>query len=120
LQLENQSRQRKRYLIRRRESDPSSIKEIRADSRDVPWSRTDDRVAVEMELNPGENTTISMAFRDLAGNGRHADKLSYRTKTMLRRYLCEVRDNYIVKSKLRLLALLGHTSKLPGFLISDR
>jgi hypothetical protein len=120
LQLENQSRLRKRYLIRRRESEPSSVKEIRAGSRNVPWSPTDGRVAVEIELNPGENTTISMGFRDLAGNGRHADTLSYRTKTMLRRYLCEVRDNYIVKSKLRLLGLFGHTSKLPGFLISDR
>jgi hypothetical protein len=120
LQLENQSRQRKRYLIRRRESEPSSVKEIRAGSRNVPWSPTDGRVAVEIELNPGENTTISMGFRDLAGNGRHADTLSYRTKTMLRRYLCEVRDNYIVKSKLRLSGLFGHTSKLPGFLISDR
>jgi len=120
LQLENQSRLRKRYLIRRRESEPSSVKEIRAGSRNVPWSPTDGRVAVEIELNPGENTTISMGFRDLAGNGRHADTLSYRTKTMLRRYLCEVRDNYIVKSKLRLSGLFGHTSKLPGFLISDR
>jgi hypothetical protein len=119
LQLENQSRERKRYLIRRRESEPSSIKEIRAGSRNVPWSQTDGRVAVEIELNPGENTTISMGFRDLAGNGRHADTLSYRTKTMLRRYLCEVRDNYIVKGKLRLSGLFGHTSKLPGFLISD-
>src|SRR6266496_4914381 len=32
LQLENQSRQRKRYLIRKRESEPSSVKEIRAGS----------------------------------------------------------------------------------------
>jgi hypothetical protein len=120
LQLENQSRQWKRYLIRRRESEPSSVKEIRADSRNVPWTLTDGRVAVEIELSPGQNTTISMEFRDLAGNGRHTDTLSYRTKTMLRRYLCEVRDNYIVKSKLRLLGLFGHTSKLPGFLISDR
>jgi hypothetical protein len=120
LQLENQSRQRKRYLIRRRESEPPSIKEIRANSRNVPWSLTEGRVAVEIELNPGENTTISMGFRDLAGNGRHADTLSYRTKTMLRRYLCEVRDNYIVKSKLRLSGLFGHTSKPPEFLISGR
>jgi hypothetical protein len=120
LRLDNESRQRKRYLIRRRESEPSSIKEVRAGSRNVPWSPTDGRVAVEIELNPGENTTISMGFRDLAGNGRHADTLSYRTKTMLRRYLCEVRDNYIVKSKLRLAALFGHILKLPRFLISDR
>jgi hypothetical protein len=94
LQLDNQSRQRKRYLIRRRESEPSSVEEIRAGSRNVPWNSTDGRVVVEIELNPGENTKISMRFHDLAGHGRHADTLYYRTKTTLRRYLCEVRDNY--------------------------
>jgi hypothetical protein len=102
LQLENQSGQRKRYLIRRRESEPSSIKEIRAGSRNVAWSSTDSRVVFEIELNPGENTMISMGFHDLTGNGRHADAISYRAKTMLRRYLCEIRDNYITPARFRL------------------
>jgi hypothetical protein len=102
LRLENQSGQRKRYLIRRRESEPSNIKEIRAASRNVAWSSTDGRVAFEIELNPGENTMISMGFHDLTGNGRHADTLSYRTKAMLRRYLCEIRDNYVTPARFRL------------------
>src|SRR5206468_8840050 len=93
LRLENRSHQRKRYLIRRRESEPSSIREIRAGSRNVAWSSTDGMVAFEIELNPGEKTIVSMAFHDLAGNGRYVDTVSYRTKAMLRRYLCEVRDN---------------------------
>jgi hypothetical protein len=99
LQLENQSRQRKRYLVRRRESEPSSIKEIRAGSRKIPWNPGVGKVVFEIELNPEENTMISMRFRDLAGNGRHGDTPSYRTKTMLRRYLCEVRDNYITPAR---------------------
>jgi len=102
LRLENQSGQRKRYLVRRRESEPSNIKEIRAGSRNVAWSSTDSRVAFEIELNPGENTMISMGFHDLTGNGRHADTLSYRTKAMLRRYLCEIRDNYVTPARFRL------------------
>jgi hypothetical protein len=57
-------------------------------------------VVFEIELNPGENAMISMGFHDLAGNGRYADSLSYRTKAMLRRYLCEVRDNYITPARL--------------------
>jgi hypothetical protein len=100
LRLGNHSHQRKRYLIRRRESEPSSIREIRAGSRNVPWSSTDGMVVFEIELNPGENAMISMGFHDLAGNGRYADSLSYRTKAMLRRYLCEVRDNYITPARL--------------------
>ena len=102
LRLENQSGQRKRYLIRRRESEPSNIKEIRAGSRNVGWGSTDGRVAFEIELNPGENTMITLGFHDLTGNGRHADTLSYRTKAMLRRYLCEIRDNYVTPARFRL------------------
>jgi len=102
LRLENRSHQRKRYLIRRRESEPSSIREIRAGSRNVAWSSTDGMVAFEIELNPGEKTIVSMAFHDLAGNGRYVDTVSYRTKAMLRRYLCEVRDNYITPARVRL------------------
>jgi hypothetical protein len=100
LRLENQSHQRKRYLIQRRESEPSSIREIRAGSRNVPWSSTNGMVVFEIELNPGEKAIIKMGFYDLAGNGRYADSRSYRTKAMLRRYLCEVRDNYITPARL--------------------
>jgi hypothetical protein len=102
LQLENQSGERKRYLIRRRELEPSSIKEIRADSLNVAWSSADGRIVLEMELNSGEKTMISMGFHDLTKNGRHADTISYRTKAMLRRYLCDVRDNYVTTTKSRL------------------
>jgi hypothetical protein len=102
LRLENQSPRRKRYLIQRHESEPSTIKEIRAGSQNVAWSSTNGQVVFEIELNPSENTTISVRFHDLPGNGRHLDTLSYRAKTMLRRYLCEVRDNYITTARLRL------------------
>jgi hypothetical protein len=100
LRLENHSHQRKRYLIRRRESEPSSIREIRAGSRNVPWSSTDGMVVFEIERNPGEKAMISMGFHELSGSGRYADSLSYRTKAMLRRCLCEVRDNYITPARL--------------------
>jgi hypothetical protein len=101
LRLENQSRERKRYLIRRRESEPSSIEAIRADSQNVAWSSTDAVVVFEIQLNAGEKTVISMRFHELARNGSRANGLSYRTKAMLRRYLCEVRDNYVTTTRLR-------------------
>jgi hypothetical protein len=99
LQLENQSRQRKRYLIGRRESEPSSVKEIRAGSRNVPWSRTDGRVVFEIELNPGESRTVNIKFHGLQECGQSRESVSYEVKTMLRRYLCELRDNYITPAR---------------------
>ena len=48
-----------------------------------------------------------MKFHDLRGKGDNGDNLPYRFKTMLRRYLCEMRDNYIVTSKIATGGLLS-------------
>ena len=106
LWLENHSEEAKQYLIRRRESDPSSIKEIRASCGKVAWSSTDGMVVFETELGPSEKAMISMRFHNLAGNGRHAETVYHRAKAMLRRYLCEIRDNYITTTKSRLAEFL--------------
>jgi hypothetical protein len=102
LRVENRSEQPKRFLIRRRDADPSAIKEIRAESRQIVWESSESHVDFEIELNPGENTVIKIGFHGLNGSERSKEALSYKAKTMLRRYLCEVRDNYITTTKSRL------------------
>jgi len=102
MRIENRSERRKRYLLRRRESVPSGIKEIRAGSAKVDFHSTEDCVGFEVDLDPGEKTLINIRFHDLAVAARRNDKFSYRASTMLRRYLCEVRDNYITTTKSRL------------------
>jgi hypothetical protein len=120
LRLENRSEQPRRFLIKRRECEPSAIREICGESGPIAWNSVNGHINLEIELCAGESEMIGIKFHELLGDGCNRDNLPYRFKTMLRRYLCEIRDNYIVKSKLRLLGLFGHTSKLPGFLISDR
>ena len=44
---------------------------------------------------------VGIRFHELAGNGCNGDNLPYRFKAMLRRYLCEIRDNYVTTTKLR-------------------
>jgi hypothetical protein len=100
LRLENHSPQQQRYLIRRRESEPSHIKDIRAGSRPLSWTFSAGYVHFELELEPDQETIIRFEFRELVGNRDGKEYLSYRVKTRLRRYLSEVRDNYIVKNKL--------------------
>lgn len=102
LQVENHSEKRKRFIVRRRESDPSTIKEIRAESGQIAWNSFEDRITFEIELNPAESRTVSVKFHDLRGYGYSRESLSYEVKTMLRRYLCEMRDNYIMTAKSRL------------------
>jgi hypothetical protein len=99
LRVKNRSHRRKRFAVRRRESDPSAIKEIRAGSDQIAWNSSQGRIAFEIELSPGESRTIGITFHDLSGNGRSRENIGYKIKTLLRRYLSEARDNYIVKYK---------------------
>ena len=100
LRLENHSELRQRYLIRRRESEPSDIKEIRAESRKLEWTFFEGYVRFEFELEAGQVVIIGVRFHDLIGQSDGKENLSYRVRTRLRRYLSEIRDNYFVKNNL--------------------
>jgi hypothetical protein len=102
LRVENRSERPKRFLIRRRECDPSSIREIRNGSGPIAWSFVNGQVSFEIELGSGQSKTVRIRFHEPAGNKRNGDNLPYRLKTMLRRYLSEMRDNYVTTTKSRL------------------
>jgi hypothetical protein len=105
LQLENRSGQEERDLLQRREGEASAVKEVWDESGPITWNSTNDCVHFEIELDSGQSKTVGITFHELAGNGSVGDSLSDRFKTMLRRYLSEMRDNYIVKSKFHFSAL---------------
>jgi hypothetical protein len=95
LRLENRSGQQRRYLIRRRECEPSAIREIRDGSAPIGWNFVDDYIHFETDLDSGQSKTVSVRFHAPDGQPYNGENISYRFKAMLRRYLCEVRDNYI-------------------------
>jgi hypothetical protein len=99
LRVENRSERPKRFLIRRRDADPSAIKEIRDESGPIVWNFSEGRMIFQIELNPAESRTVSVKFHDLRGYGQGREGVSYKVKTMLRRYLCEMRDNYITPAR---------------------
>jgi hypothetical protein len=97
LRVENPAGQRKRFCVRRRESEPAAVKEIRAESGPVAWKVSEDHIDFEFELNPGEHKTIRITFHALSENGPGGETIRYRLKVALRRYLSEIRDNYITR-----------------------
>jgi hypothetical protein len=105
LRIENRSDQPKHFVIRRRECEPSAIHQICMNAQEVTWRSVSGRIDFEMELNPGENRVIKIQFHELSEKGRNGDNLLYRLKTMLRRYLCEIRDNYVVPMRCRFAGL---------------
>ena len=102
LRVENRSKQPKRFLIRRRECEPSAIREICDESGPIVWNFVNGQINFEIELKSGESKMLGIRFHELAGNGCNGNNLPYRFKAMLRRYLCEIRDNYVTTTKLRL------------------
>ncbi len=104
LLLENRSSRQKRYMVQRRESEPQAITSIQAGQRDLEWSVDRGFVMFEVPLKAGEKALVRITYTEPAANGAHAEPISYQTKAMLRRYLCEVRDNYITPAKLKLAA----------------
>jgi hypothetical protein len=97
LMVENCSQQTKRLVIKRREVDPSWIKDIQIGSRPIAWEFSGNHIRFEVELESGESSAISVRFRGLRGNEGSKEDVSYQIRTRLRRHLCEVRDNYFMK-----------------------
>jgi hypothetical protein len=102
LRIENCSDQPKHFAIRRRECEPSAIQRICTGAQEIIWKAVNGHINFEIGLNPGENRLIKMRFHNLPEKGFDGDNLPSRFKTMVRRYLCEVRDNYITTARLRL------------------
>jgi len=101
LRIENRSGQSNRFLIRRRECEPSTIQRICTDAHEIAWRHVNECITFEIDLNPSESRVIKIKFHDFVGKERNGDNLPYRFKAMLRRYLCEMRDNYVAPMRCR-------------------
>jgi hypothetical protein len=106
LRVENLSDRTKQFLIRRRESNPLLTKEVFAGGRHIAWNGSDDRIQFEVEVKAGEKVMIRVYHHELGEVNERVEKLNARARTMLRRYLCELRDNYF--HKLPSLSSNGH------------
>jgi hypothetical protein len=101
LRIENKSDKPRRYAINRRELNAADVKQVLAGETIIAWHSDAERLHFEVELQPGDTTLIKIAFHEFARNGQYSDTFSARAKIMARRYLSEVRDNYITPLRLR-------------------
>jgi hypothetical protein len=104
LLVENRSGRAKSYLIRRREHDPDSIESLHVVSRPVLWDSAGDYIEFKVNLAPGESTLLALPFKAAEATPDSSQNLAYAAKTMLRRYLSEIRDNYVAPAKARMVA----------------
>jgi len=95
--VENHSKQVKRFHVSKRESAPETVHQVRVGGQPVQWTARDGCIALETELKPGEKKTIVIIFKEQVTENFRGESLGYRLKAIVRRRLCEFRDNYVRK-----------------------
>ena len=104
LRLENHNGHRMRYLVRKLESNPSDIKEVHVGTGTIMYECHEDCIRFTAELNSAETALIRVIMHELDEKPFQSDEnVPYRVKAMLRRYVCELRDNHITPTRLRLI-----------------
>lgn len=100
LLLENCGGETKHFCIRKRESSPEQVEEIRAGAKSVDRINTPEGVSFRFSLKPGESRLIRMVLRESSeGDSENAfagRDVAYWMKATFRRYLSEIRDNYVI------------------------
>jgi hypothetical protein len=104
LLIENRSERAKNYFVRRREHEPDSIESLHAGSRGLSWDSNEGYIGFKLQLAPGESTSLTLCFKAAENVAHRHQNFVRRAKTTLRRHLSEVRDNYLVPAKARMVA----------------
>jgi hypothetical protein len=102
LLIQNRSHQATSYLIRRRERDSAGIESIYAGSHRLQWDATGGHIEFKVDLESGKSTLVKLCFKATQDETRSHQSLAYAVKTMVRRYLSEARDNYLMPAKARM------------------
>ncbi len=113
LRLENRTGSRLIYRIQKKEASATAIREIHANGLKIEWSALKGLARFEVALEPGQSADVAITFQKYAGKVLSSESARSKMKTMLRRYLSEVRDNYVVKAK-RTFTARGSKSMTSG------
>ncbi|MDQ3314857.1 MAG: hypothetical protein M3505_09570 [Verrucomicrobiota bacterium] len=106
LRLENRSNHARTFAVKKRESNASAVKNIDAGLSPLSWRVSDGSIEFEIHLKAWESMEIRVRFYPPDVTSRSEENLSYKFQTMLRRHLCEIRDNYVAKGRFTLESLL--------------
>ena len=93
--LANYFEQRRRFVVKKRECEPSAVKDVLVDSEQTAWQCEAGELRLVLDLNPGQVAKVRIGFREPVPGTRSCPRsLRYKVKTLLRRVASEARDNY--------------------------
>lgn len=95
--LKNNSQQQLSYRLLKEEADNESLASLAVNGRLVPISRHDRCISIETTLLPGESARIQLQRTKTPPSTLVRNGIVYGGKVLLRRALCEFRDEIVVK-----------------------
>ena len=99
LLIENRSGRAMSYFVHRREREPQRIESLYAGSRRLAWNAAADHIEFKVDLAPGESALLRLVFKAAENVAHERQNFAHSAKTVLRRYLSEARDNYLMPAK---------------------
>jgi len=98
--LENSSSEARDFLFVKEESDGDCVRAVTVNQTPVPFRYERNYLAWDAKLRPRELADVRIAYSNNLDLVPTNNKLGYRTKAALRRYLSEVRDNYLSRNEM--------------------
>ena len=108
LLIENRSDRAMSYFVRRREREPQRIASLYAGSCRLPWNAAGDHIEFKVDLASGESALLKLVFKAAEDVAHERQNFAHSAKIVLRRYLSEARDNYLMPAK-ALIAVLSRS-----------
>ena len=88
-----------RFRVEKQELDHGAIRRVTCEDRDVAWTWNSGRAGFDVNVAPGKAVRIRVEHVDPLGASISRENAKYRMAVRARRYLSEVRDDYICRSE---------------------
>jgi hypothetical protein len=103
IRLENEANSSRRFEITKAERDGSTVDSVMVNENAIPFDWDGRHLRFSCVLNPREEATVRVHYKEPSYREPKKRTLGYRARSGIRRYLSEVRDDYLQPFRHRLL-----------------
>ena len=82
------------------ESDPACVGEVIVNQQPIGWNCEEGYLHFRVTILPGKMAEVRIVYLDKLGESSYPDDVKYIVRTRVRRYLSEVRDQYLFSEQL--------------------
>jgi hypothetical protein len=97
--VENADGEEKIVEICKRETDPNCVDTVRINGKECAWTLGNGCIRFHAAISAKSRVSVDISYMDQLGSGLYRETVGYEVRTRIRRYLSEVRDQYICRSK---------------------